>query len=300
MNIRAAWIFVLAVSAVFAGPDAGSTRTASGPAPDSPYLEETIHSSILDEERHLLIRLPRGYDTAGPTRYPVLYKLDGDNGLRSFEESLVALQGSPGVPEMIFVAIPNGRGRRNRDLTPANLHQESPDDGGLGTGEMGRGDRFLDFIEQELIPHVDKTYQTKPERFLVGHSRGALLVLQSLLDKPELFEARFVFSAPLMRDEQRLIADTRNFLAEHPNLRSSIYFNWGERENEGMNRSCAAIEKLFTEAAPKGLRWKVERAPAADHQQTPLLAFPSAVKWLFAAGGSSSEPARGSGLSGKR
>ena len=44
---------------------------------------------------------------------------------------------------------------RNRDLTPPNLRQEEAPDGKMGTGDFGKGDRFLDFIEKDLIPHID-------------------------------------------------------------------------------------------------------------------------------------------------
>src|SRR6185369_4449050 len=130
----------------------------------------------------------------------------------------------------------------------------------MGTGEMGQGDRFLDFLEQELIPHIEKNYRTTQERILAGHSRGGLLVLQSLLGKPDLFQGRFLFSAPLMRDKQRLIVDTRKFFKDNPEKKSFLYCNWGESENEGMNRSYDAMRVLLTSEAPKGLRWTIERA----------------------------------------
>jgi predicted alpha/beta superfamily hydrolase len=261
----------------------GGARAWSQPsaAAAKPYLETTLRSAVLDEQRRLLIRLPRRYELEPNARYPVAYKLDGDNQLASFDESLAAHQAA-GKTDMIVVAIPNARGMRNRDLTPASLHQSEGADGRMGTGEMGRGDRFLEFIEKELIPHVEASYRTTPQRVFVGHSRGALLVLQSLLGKPELFHARFVFSAPLTRDERRLIADTRSFLAENPQLRSLVYFNWGERENEGMNQSAAAMRELLESGAPMGLRWVIERAPGADHQTTAAPAFASALRWLSA------------------
>jgi predicted alpha/beta superfamily hydrolase len=241
-------------------------------------LEARLRSSVLDEERRLLVRLPRGYEQDAQQRYPVVYKLDGDNQLASFDDSLAAHHAAGG-PDMIIVAIPNARGQRNRDLTPATLHQDEAPDGRMGTGEKGRGDRFLEFIEKELVPWVDARYRTTPQRLFVGHSRGGLLVLQSLIDKPELFQARFVFSAPLLRDERRLILDTASFLGARPELRSSLYLNWGELENDGMNQSCLAMQALLGQAAPKRLRWAIERAPGADHQATPALAFPAALRW---------------------
>jgi predicted alpha/beta superfamily hydrolase len=258
----------------------GAQPPADQPAP--PYLEQTLTSAIMGEDRRILIRLPRYYALDTTTRYPVLYKLDGDNQFERYHDSIDILHSFDAIPDVILVAIPNARGQRNRDLTPASLHQESDPDGKMGTGAMGRGDRFLDFIERELIPYIDKSYRTTPQRVFSGHSRGGLLVLQSLIAKPDLFQARFIFSAPLMRDEQRLIVDTRKFLTEHPNHRSFLYCNWGEQENEGMSRSYAAMKALLTSKAPKGLRWTIERARAADHQQTPVIALPSALYECFA------------------
>jgi predicted alpha/beta superfamily hydrolase len=246
-------------------------------------LQLTLHSSLLSEDRRILVRLPRHYELDTAAHYPVLYKFDGDNQLDRYDHSIDVLNSIDAIPDLIVVAIPNGRGLRNRDLTPASLNQDGNENGSIGTGEMGRGDRFLDFVDQELIPFIEKNYRTTQERILAGHSRGALLVLQSLLSKPGRFQARFLFSAPLMRDEQRLIIDARKFFRENPGLNSFLYFNWGEAENEGMNKSYNAMKLLLTSEAPKGLRWTIERARAADHQLTPIIALPSALYEYFAA-----------------
>jgi hypothetical protein len=49
-----------------------------------------------------------------------------------------------------------------------------------------------------------------------------------------------------------------------------------------MAHSYSAMKTLLTSEAPKGLRWVIERARAADHQQTPLIALPSALHEYFA------------------
>lgn len=247
-----------------------------------PTVELVLKSSLLSEDRRILVRLPRHYELDQGVRYPVLYKFDGDNQLARYAASVDVLAAMDLMPDLIIVAIPNGRGMRNRDLTPASLHQDGNEKGEMGVGEMGRGDRFLDFIERELIPHIEARYRTTQERILAGHSRGALLVLQSLLSKPDLFQARLMFSAPLMRDEQRLIADTRKFFRDHPKTKSFLYCNWGENENDGMRRSYNAMNALLTGEAPTGLRWTIERARAADHQQTQVIALPSALYEYFA------------------
>lgn len=272
------YLLALAMLHGFAGPLHGQAppNTAAGQP-----LQVTLHSPLLSEDRRILIQLPRHYERDTAARYPVLYKFDGDNQLARYRASIDILNSMDAIPDLIVVAIPNGRSLRNRDLTPASLHQNS-EGSEMGTGEMGRGDRFLDFIEQELIPYVEKNYRTTNERILAGHSRGALLVLQSLLSKPNLFHARFVFSAPLTRDEERMIADTHKFFQDNPGHKSFLYCNWGEDENEGMNRSYEAMKERLTTEAPKGLRWIIERARAADHQQTQGIALPSALYEYFA------------------
>jgi predicted alpha/beta superfamily hydrolase len=268
---------------VFVLASAWNAQAQSNP-PARTTLQHTLHSPLLNEDRRILIRLPRLYETDTTVRYPVLYKFDGDNQLQRYNDAIDILSSFDAMPDMIVVAMPNGPGHRNRDLTPASLHQVDGVDGGMGTGEMGRGDRFLDFVEQELIPYINKQYRTTPQRILAGHSRGALMVLQSLLSKPDLFQARFMFSAPLTRDEQRLIIDTRKFFKEHPGHKSFLYCNWGEAENPGMNQSYLAMKALLIKEAPKGLRWTIERARAGDHQQTQLIALPSALHEYFGGG----------------
>jgi hypothetical protein len=61
-----------------------------------------------------------------------------------------------------------------------------------------------------------------------------------------------------------------------------LYSNWGEAENEGMNHSYNPFKALLIKEAPKGLRWTVERVRAGDHQQTQVIALPSALHDYFA------------------
>jgi hypothetical protein len=137
---------------------AATVREVLTPQPAQPRqpVQLNLRSSILAEDRRILVRLPRHYDLDPAARFPVLYKFDGDNGLQRYDDAIDVLSSAGAMPDLIVVAIPNGRGMRNRDLTPASLHQDGNEEGSMGTGEMGRGDRFLDFVQQELIPYIDK------------------------------------------------------------------------------------------------------------------------------------------------
>lgn len=240
----------------------------------------TLASPILQEDRRILIRLPRNYDKDTSVRYPVLYKLDGDNDLERYHNTIDVLSATGAMPDLIVVAIPNGRNKRERDLTPPMLHQDEE----TGQGDLGRGDRFLDFVEKELIPNIDATYRTDPkQRLLAGHSRGALLTLYSLIAKPQLFQARFAFSAPLMLEDQRLIADMRTFLRKNRGLKTFLYCSWGTDEDQNMKKSHDAMQAMFAKDAPKGVRWFMDTARDADHLQTQSRALPVALFEYFGA-----------------
>lgn len=288
MRVIARIVVVCGLSTLaLAGAAAGQTAPAPTPTPAaggpaSPFEELTLQSTVLSEARRIIVRLPRHYAREATERYPVVYKLDGTNGLTHYDQTIGILHSLDLMPEVIVVAIPNSRGMRNRDLTPPTLHQDGGEDGQQGTGEMGGGDRFLEFIRAELVPHIEKNFRTTTERILAGHSRGALLVLHSLISTPDLFAGRFLFSAPLTRDGGRPLVEARQFLQGRTALRTFLYFNWGGAENQGMQRSYDGMVALLKSESPDGLRWIVERAAGADHQATPTLALPAALTEYFA------------------
>ena len=46
---------------------------------------------------------------------------------------------------------------------------------------------FLEFIEKELVPHVEANYPVTQFRTLIGHSYGGLFTLFALAERPALF-----------------------------------------------------------------------------------------------------------------
>jgi predicted alpha/beta superfamily hydrolase len=88
--------------------------------------------------------------------------------------------GNRKIPEMIVVAIQNVN--RNRDFTPDKIITTREND-------FGGGDRFLSFLEDELIPQLDQEYRTIPYRILYGHSLGGLLATHAYMKEKTLFNS---------------------------------------------------------------------------------------------------------------
>jgi len=140
---------------------------------------EKIYSKILNEERKLIIHLPPGYEKTSQA-YPVLYLLDAE--WESLYLSSVStseyLNGFGLVPKMIIVGICNIE--RSRDMIPIK-REDRPESGG--------SKKFLQFIDEELMPYVKEQYRTVPYNLLFGGSNAGLFTVYALLENPGAFNA---------------------------------------------------------------------------------------------------------------
>ncbi len=238
----------------------------------SGYINETLFSEVLDEEREIVIRLPQGYDETS-YKYPVVYKLDGESRLWRYDDTINILSSVEYIPEMIVVAIPNTN--RDRDLTPSGMSLD-----GKVLSVKGGGSRFLDFIEKELIPYIEARYRTSDMRILAGYSRGGLLVVESLLSRPNLFQARFALSPALWRDDQAIISKAREVFSGADYSGQFLYMSLGDQENDKMRSAFQAFQQLLEISQPVGLQWQADFARSGNHQTTPIIALPFAFQAL--------------------
>jgi hypothetical protein len=162
--------------------------TPSGPS-IQPVRVEKIASVKVGETREFWVSLPDGYDASGE-KYPVLYMMDGDF---NFSSGLIggiryaALMGE--MPEFIVVGIKNTD--RSKDIFPEEVTYRD------GSKDGGRADRYLDFIRDELIPHIDKVFRTEKFRVLYGTSNTGFTAVYALFRNPDMADAYIAASATL-------------------------------------------------------------------------------------------------------
>jgi len=272
----ALFVLALAASSAFAQP-----------APLSPGdvvigRREIVRSTVLGEDRPILVSVPTPPPDAprDPTaRYPVLVVLDGE---WSFEHTVAAarfLGGNGLLPPTIVVGVVNVD--RGRDLMPR-----------FEGGELAAGpsDRFLSFLVDELVPHVDRTYPTLPFRALVGHSNGGMFSLYALMRRPGAFAAHFVMSPSFGQDE-RFVTALERFLGSRSRLDAFVYLSVGDEEADisvGAIRMAKAIEM----GAPPGLTLHYEYFPGESHGS---VAHKSVYRGLELLGYKDGAPATGAG-----
>lgn len=254
-----------------------------------------LPSKILGEDRPYFVHLPASYDDKDyqSIDYPVLYILDGEVYFYTVTGVVEHMSSSNiQIPEMIVVAISNtgpdegaDHDNRTRDLTPTHATTEF---GGKNTDMLdssGGGDKFLAFIEKELIPKIDATYRTRKYRTLVGHSFGGLTVLHSFLTQPGLFQNYVSIDASLWWDSEILNKRVQEFVANNKDIKARVFMSNADYKAEDMS-SMRISNMRFAEQLQKagipGLDVKLQKFPGESHGSVPLVSLYYGLLYDFA------------------
>jgi predicted alpha/beta superfamily hydrolase len=217
----------------------------------------TIKSSVLGEDRAILVRTPAGYDT-NKLAYPVLYMTDGDAHIGHTSSTIEFLVRNGRMSDMIVVGIPNTD--RTRDLTPSK-----------GTGPnanqfptAGGADNFLKFIATELIPEIEKRYRVQPYRVLAGHSLGGLFAVHTMITQPDLFNSYIAVSPSLQWSDEATLKRAEEFFKTRKELHVTLFTSLG---NEGgdIGKDFVAFKELLSKTQIKGFEWEAEQMTDEDH-----------------------------------
>jgi len=162
-----------------------------------------IHSKILNEDRSYVLELPHSYETS-KKNYPILVLLDGEVSYHSHSGILNHMTQGGQIPEMIIVAISNVD--RVRDYTPTKYLTNLNGSSAVANHKTSGGSAlFLAFIEQELLPEIEKNYRTNAFKTVVGISHGGLLVGTAFLSKETTFNGFVSMDPSFWWDNQQVV-----------------------------------------------------------------------------------------------
>lgn len=144
--------------------------------------------------------------------------------------------------------------RRARDLTPtdggapANVRLPVPPFG------FGGAARFLDALEQEVMPEVEARYDVDSvDRTLLGFSFGGLFALYTLFHRPQTFGRYLVVSSSIWWDDRVVLRYEEAWAADHEDLPARVFLSVGREEqspgggwkNEGFpDEALAALRQV--------------------------------------------------------
>ncbi|MDX2033960.1 MAG: alpha/beta hydrolase-fold protein [Blastocatellia bacterium] len=238
----------------------------------------TIKSEVLGEEREVLVRTPEGYER-DEQRYPVLYMTDGAAQFAHTISTIEFLWRNGRIPEMIVVAINNTD--RTRDLTPTRAVMKREEGGEpIQFPTSGGGDRFLKFIETELIPGIEGRYRTHPYRIFAGHSFGGLLSLHAFLTRTELFNAYIAVSPSMHWDNQLLCRQAEVFFKDRKELNKTLFLTIADEKGD-MRGGFDRFKTILAKNKPKGFLWDSMVMEDEDHGTVVLRSHYHALRKIF-------------------
>lgn len=175
----------LALFSSMATVSANESHDMYRPATDnanSNVFRHTIDSQSLNALRTIDVSVPVNYvETAPHITYPLIVVLDGEflfNSVAAYAQ-LQAMNSQ--MPDTIVVGIPNAVNAR-RDMTPKPLRKNGEP---LWFG--GHETQYLSFIQEEVLPLIEKKYRVADFKILIGLSPSANFSLHSFWKQPTLF-----------------------------------------------------------------------------------------------------------------
>ena len=187
-----------------------------------------LQSERAGRKYKILVSLPGSYETSGAdTRFPVLYTVDGQWHFSIAGNVIGGLYYDRGARESIVVGITwegdedNANRLRAEDFTPTNTEQ---------VPGSGKADKYLDFLQFELIPYMAENYRTSEDRTLSGSSYGGLLTLYCLFTRPGLF-SDYLATTPAVGWDEGVIGQYQKSFSDTDLLSPArLYVARGEME----------------------------------------------------------------------
>jgi enterochelin esterase-like enzyme len=270
-------------------PEPGSTYYSIQDVPHGQVREVWYFSKVTGSWRHALVYTPPGYDEHTKTRYPVLYLQHGGGedetgwvrqGRANFIlDNLIA----EGRAKPMIVVMAYGYARRAGQPAPgANRPAPGSPDAMKAMQEMASA--FEDDMTDALIPFIDKTFRTIPDRghrAMAGLSMGGMQTFHVTLNNLDLFSHIGGFSGaggPMVlggrpldpkTDYNGVFADPAAFAKKVPVLWLGVGTAEPERFRDGIRRlhtslNDAKIAHVYVESQGTDHEWQTWRRNLHD------------------------------------
>lgn len=211
----------------------------------SRFEDWTINSEFDNRSYQIFVSKPN--QAPPPSGYPVIYVLDGNAFFQTFQEA-VRLQSRKTEKTGVIPAIVVGIGyltdndfdltNRLYDFTPSapnNFYNKS-----LGVEDFqktGGADTFLKFIEEDLMPQINKRFKVNlQQQTIFGHSLGGLFTLYTLFTHPKAFQNYIASSPSIWWNDRYILNKVPQFMKyfSEKKLEVSVFLAVGSLEKEFM------------------------------------------------------------------
>lgn len=228
---------------------------------------DSIASRFLGETRNFSLYIPSNYNKDKERKYPLLILLDGHY---LFDPVVGALKYGnywDDLPEVIVVGI-NQNETRETDCTI--------DENGVPAAE---GIKFFEFINNELLPFVEKKYRIAPMRIIAGHDLTATFANLFLYQINPVFNGYISISPEIDNQAQARIAQ---FLASFK--RPTFYYQAiADGDLQTTKEAVNVLSEKITKSQNSNINARKDEFINATHYSVVLHAIPNALYHMFSA-----------------
>lgn len=249
-----------------------------------------FESKVLKNVRKVRVWTPPGYaeGRARGKRYPVLYMHDGQNcfdAATSFagvewgcDEAATGLIEAGKIRPLIIVGMDNTGGTRAEEYNPPYTRY---------LDKQNRGDQYLRFVVDEVMPHINANYATltgPAHTGIGGSSFGGNASLYAIMERPDVFGRAIVESAAVFLDDAAIVKRLRE--NEKWPLRMFVAVGTAETARSGDAKAFADLNREMMDAMRgKGLGedrlMTIVEEGARHFEGAWAKRFPAALEFVF-------------------
>lgn len=240
----------------------------------------SIDSKIVDDDPLIYLGLPRGYDSSGETKYPVVYLTDANYKFALFY-SIYGMLSRDGLPEMIVVGIGYQTdttsvvmNNRARDFSPV---RDIPRENRRGVPLTGEASKYSRMIQEELIPYIDENYNTDSNKIYAGSSDGGLFGVYLLLTTDNVFSS-YIIGSPNIEDytlEREL-----DYSKVNTKLNANVILTAGSEEANYILPHTATLYDQLSSRGYSGLNVEFHVVPESGHESSVPMTFLMGLKFI--------------------
>ncbi len=254
-----------------------------------------LYSKNVLDSFSIFVNLPNDYNAQQKEKYPVVYLLDANLYFDILATTINKYSEVGLAPSVILVGIgykdfPTMDSLRNRDDTYPTAIPE------YEMTVSGGADKFLSFINNELIPQIDKEYKTDTsKRVLMGHSLGGYFtvytILQDLLGKSNSFNSYIAASPSIHYNKYYILSQLKEITTQknrHKKINTYITFG-GQEDAESktdssimkLNDLTNQLSNLFSVKQSDYVIYKSDIFSNLDHMDTQIPTLIKGLQWTL-------------------
>ena len=238
-----------------------------------------FESELTERAHELVIFLPHSYDKSQDKKYPVLYFTDAYWDMPLVYSIIGQLTYDNVIPELILVGFSYGGENANygelrgRDLSPTKSER---------IPNAGDGPKFLQYIEESVIPYVESNYPAdQQQRALAGSSLGGLFALYVMYEKPELFKRYMAISPAAMWEKDYLFRLDQEYSSKRKDLPVRLFLSAGGDEIPEFRDPIFSLQQQIQNHQYENFALLNYTIEGSRHAGVKAEGYARGLKWVF-------------------